>query len=110
VGAVRELVKRIVLQHISERPRRISLRLLWDRGSSLITIESDAEKTIEVQDIVSFTSFAEGVVDAFREVYGELEVVPISFREDLYCNDEVSLLLHPTGSLGVFDIFVEYRS
>jgi hypothetical protein len=106
MSSPRELVKRIVLQHISERPRRVSLRLLWDRGSSLITIDTIE---VEVPETISFTSFAEGVVDAFRETFGELEIVPISFREDLYRNDKVSLLLHPTGSLGVFNIYVEYH-
>jgi len=45
-----------------------------------------------------------------RKPYGELEVVPISFREEVYGNDKVSIDLYPTGSAGIFDVFVEYRN
>jgi hypothetical protein len=106
VGAVRELVKRIVLRYIGEKPRRISLRLLWSEGKSLITID---DKTIEIKDIVDFTSFGYGVVDAYREVFGDLEVIPVDLRTDIYQNNRVKLELYPTGSLGVFDIYVEYH-
>jgi hypothetical protein len=105
----RELVKEIVLRHIKERPRRISLKLHWGEERSVITIEGDAKRVIEIPQAIDFASFGYGTVDAFREAYGDLEVVPISFREEAYRNDRVLLLLHPTGSAGVFDIFVEYR-
>ena len=105
----RELVKEIVLRHIEERPRRISLKLHFDEERSTITIEGDAKRVIEIPQAIDFTSFGYGVVDAYREACGELEVVPISFRDEIYRNDKVSLLLHPTGSAGVFDVFVEYR-
>ncbi len=58
---------------------------------------------------IDFTSFAHGVIEAYREVYGELQVLPISFREEIYKNEKVSLDLYPTGSAGIFDIFVEYK-
>jgi hypothetical protein len=53
--------------------------------------------------------FTHGVLEAYREAYGDLEVVPISFREEIYKNDKVALDLYPTGSAGIFDIFIEYK-
>jgi hypothetical protein len=38
-----------------------------------------------------------------------LEVVPISFREEIYKNDKVALDLYPTGSRGIFAILIEYK-
>jgi len=103
---LRELVKKIVLQYINLKPTRISLRLLWDKISSLITID---EKTVEVEEIISFNSFADGVIDAFREVYGELELIPVDLRTDIYRNSKITIELCPTGSLGVFDIYIQYH-
>jgi hypothetical protein len=103
---LRELVKEIVLQYIGEKPTKISLRLLWSEGKSLITID---EKTVEIPEIVDFTSFGYGVVDAYREVFGDLEVIPVDLRSDIYQNNRVTLELYPTGSMGVFDIYVEYH-
>ncbi|MEM2815845.1 MAG: hypothetical protein QXY34_01525 [Candidatus Bathyarchaeia archaeon] len=45
-------------------------------------------------------NIAHGVVEAYKEAYGKLEVVPISFREEVYENDKVTLDLYPTGSVG----------
>ena len=64
---------------------------------------------IEHPQTIDFTSFAHGVLEAYKEAYGELEVVPISFREEIYKNDKVALDLYPTGSAGIFDIYVEYK-
>jgi hypothetical protein len=36
-------------------------------------------------------------------------VVPISFREEVYENEKVALDLYPTGSVGVFDVYIEYK-
>jgi len=58
---------------------------------------------------IDFTSFANGILDAYRQAYGELKVVPVSFREEIYKNDKVSLDFYPTGSAGIFDIFIEYK-
>ena len=106
---LRELVKKIVLQYINLKPTRISLRLLWNKNSSLITIESDAEKTIEIPEIISFSSFGYGVVDAYRETFGELELIPVDLRSDIYQNNRVTLELYPTGSLSRFDIYIQYH-
>jgi hypothetical protein len=38
-----------------------------------------------------------------------MEVVPISFREEIYRNNKVALDLYPTGSAGKFDILIEYK-
>ena len=57
--------------------------------------------------LCSLSFFAQGVIDAYKDAYGELKV-PVSFREEIYENDWVSLLLHPTGSVGVLDIYVKY--
>ena len=67
------------------------------------------DETVEYSHAIDFTSFANGVLEAYREVYGELKAVPISFREEIYENDKVRLDLYPTGSAGIFDIFVEYK-
>ena len=67
------------------------------------------DKTIEYPHAIDFTSFARGVLDAYGQAYGKLRVVPISFREEIYKNEKVSLDLYPTGSEGIFDIFIEYR-
>jgi len=92
------------------RPRRISLKLYWEDKHSAISINGDnLNQTIEHPQTIDFTSFAHGVLEAYRKAYGELEVVPISFREEIYRNEKVSIDLYPTGSAGIFDIFVEYR-
>jgi hypothetical protein len=39
---------------------------------------------------------------------GELKETPVSFRETVYKNDKVELNLYPTGSAGIFDIFISY--
>jgi len=75
----------------------------------LIRIKGESlDKTAEYKDI-DFTSFARGVLDAYKEAYGDLEVVPVSFREEIYKNDRVTLDLYPTGSAGIFDILIEYK-
>jgi hypothetical protein len=106
----KEIVKEIVSRYIQAKPRRISLKLYWEDKRSTISVNGDGlNEKIEHPQTIDFTSFAEGVLEAYREAYGELEVVPISFREEIYRNDRVSLDLYPTGSEGVFDIFVEYK-
>jgi len=106
----REIVEELVSKYIQAKPRKISLKLYWDNKHSSISFNRDTfNQTIEHPKTIDFTSFAHGVLEAYREVYGELEVVPISFREEIYRNDKVSLDLYPTGSAGIFDIFIEYR-
>jgi dGTP triphosphohydrolase len=106
----KEIVRELVSQYIQAKPRRISLKLYWEDKSSTIRINGDnLNQTIEHPQTIDFTSFAHGVLEAYKEAYGELEVVPISFREEIYRNDKVSLDLYPTGSAGIFDIFIEYK-
>jgi len=106
----KEIVKELVSQYIQAKPRRISLRLYWEDKRSSISLNGDnLNHTIERPQTIDFTSFAHGVLEAYRESYGDLEVVPISFREEIYKNDKVSLDLYPTGSAGIFDIFVHYK-
>jgi hypothetical protein len=110
VKSNRELVKEIVLRYVEKKPRRITLTLKLNEERSVIIIESElGEEIIEIDRIIDFTNFAHGVIDAFEEVYGELKVIPISLREDVYENDRLTLTLYPTGSIGVFDIYVEYH-
>jgi len=107
----REIVKELVSQYISSKPRKISLKLYWDDKRSTVSINGDnLNQTIEHPQTIDFTSFAHGVLEAYREAYGNLEVVPISFREEIYRNDKVSIDLYPTGSAGTFDIFIKYRN
>jgi hypothetical protein len=106
----REIVKELISQYIHAKPIRISLRLYCEDKHSIISIKGDnLNQTIEHSQTIDFTSFAYGVLEAYREAYGELEVVPISFREEIYRNDKVSLDLYPTGGAGIFDIFIEYK-
>jgi len=106
----KEIIKELVSQHIQAKPGRISLKLYWNDKRSSISIEGDdLNQTIEHNQTIDFTSFAHGVLEAYREAYGELEVIPVSFREEIYKNDKVSLDLYPTGSAGTFDIFVHYN-
>jgi hypothetical protein len=106
----KEIVKELVSRYIPAKPKKISLKLNWDDKRSLINLKGDnLDQTAEYFDTIDFTSFAHGVIEAYRKTYGELEVVPISFREEIYKNDKVSLDLYPTGSEGVFDIFVHYN-
>jgi hypothetical protein len=105
-----KIVKELVSQYIQAKPRRISLKLYWDDKRSLISINGDnLNQIIEHPQTIDFTSFAHGVLEAYKEAYGYLEVVPISFREEIYKNDKVALDLYPTGSAGIFDIFIEYK-
>jgi hypothetical protein len=105
-----KIVKRLVSQYIQAKPRRISLKLYWEDKRSTISISGDnLNQTIKNPQTIDFTSFAHGVIEAYREAYGDLEVFPISFREEIYKNDKVALNLYPTGSAGIFDIFIEYK-
>ncbi|MEM4201563.1 MAG: hypothetical protein QXR91_08455 [Nitrososphaerales archaeon] len=91
----REIVKELISQYIQAKPKRISLKLYWEDKRSLIRINGDnLSQTIEHSQTIDFTSFARGVLEAYKEAYGELEVVPISFREEIYKNDKVALDLY----------------
>ena len=106
----KEIVSELISRYIKAKPRRISLKLNWNDKRSLINLKGEnLDKTIEYSHAIDFTSFANGVLEAYREVYGELKAVPVSFREEIYENDKVRLDLYPTGSAGIFDIFVEYK-
>jgi hypothetical protein len=106
----KKVVKELVLKYVKDKPSRISLKLNWDDNRSVISIYGDSLKeSVEYSQTIDFNSFAYAVVEAYEEVYGKLEVVPISFREEVYRNDKISLDLYPTGSAGIFDIFIKYN-
>ena len=106
----KEIVKELVSKYMKAKPRRIRLKLNYNSDNSSVSIQGNGlNETVEYQSIIDFTSFADGVLEAYREAYGELNVIPISFREEIYKNDKVSLDLYPTGSAGIFDIFIEYE-
>ena len=106
----REIVKELVSRYIPAKPKRISLRLYWSDNRSLINLKGNhLDETAEYFQAIDFTSFAHGVIEAYREAYGELKEVPVSFRETIYKNDKLSIDLYPTGSAGIFDIFINYR-
>jgi len=108
--SLKETVKELVSQYIREKPRKISLKLYWENNRSSISINGDnLNQTIEHPQTIDFSSFAHGVLEAYKEAYGELEVSSTSFREEIYKNDKVSIDLYPTGSAGIFDIFIEYK-
>jgi len=107
---LKEVVKKFIAEYIKSKPRRITLRLYWDSKHSTISINgTNINRTIEHPHTIDFTPFANGVLEAYREAYGELEVVLVSFREEIYRNDKISLDLYPTGSAGIFDIFIKYK-
>jgi len=53
---------------------------------------------------ISFAGFAQGVIEAYEEVYGKLMVLARSFREEIYENEKVSLNLYPIGGTGIFEV------
>ena len=106
----KEIVKKLISRYIPAKPKRISLKLEWSDKRSLINLKgNDLDETAEYFQTIAFTSFANGVIEAYREAYGELREIPVSFRETLYKNEKLSIDLYPTGSAGIFDIFVEYK-
>jgi len=106
----REVVKELVLGAIQRRPKRITLSMKWgEKRNTIRFVNTDGlDETVECGDM-SFTSFGYGVVDAFREAFGELTEIGVSFRETIYENEKVVLDLYPTGSAGIFDIYVSYK-
>jgi len=91
----KEVVKKLVSKYIQEKSRQISLRLYWKDKKSAISVKGEKlDETIEYPITIDFTSFAHGVIEAYREAYGDLKVVPISFREEVYRNDKISLDLY----------------
>jgi hypothetical protein len=106
----REIVKELVSKYIPAKPKRISLRLYWDKKRSLINLIGDnLNQKMEYSQTIDFTSFGRGVVEAYKKVYGKLREIPVSFRETVYRNEKVVLDLYPTGSAGIFDIFIDYK-
>jgi len=106
----KHIVKELVSKYMKNKPRKITLKLNYIDGSSSINIKgNDLNETIRWRKIIDFTSFADGVLEAYKKAYGELSVIPISFREEIYKNEKVSLDLYPTGSSGIFEIFIEYK-
>lgn len=105
-----EIVKKLVSRYIPAKPKSISLKLHWGDKRSLISLKRNGlDETAEYSQTIDFTSFAHGVLEAYREAYGELREIPVSFRETLYKNDKLTIDLYPTGSAGIFDIFIEYK-
>ncbi|MGC9014519.1 MAG: hypothetical protein ACP5KW_09125 [Thermoproteota archaeon] len=106
----KEVVKELVSKYVKAKPDKISLKLDWDDDRSEISLYGKGLKErVEYAQTIDFTSFAHGAIEAYEEVYGELQVVPISFREEVYENDKVALDLYPTGSAGIFDIYIKYK-
>ena len=106
----KKVVRKLVSERIKARPKRITLRLSWeDKKSSIRLLGDGLDEAVEHQGTIPFTPFAHGVIEAYEEVYGKLKVISVSFRENVYENDEVSLDLYPTGGAGKFDIFVRYK-
>jgi hypothetical protein len=104
------IVKKLVSRYIPAKPQRISLKLYWKDKRSLINLKGEnLDQTAEYFHSIDFTSFANGVLEAYREAYGELNEIPVSFRETVYKNDKLRIDLYPTGSAGIFDIFIEYK-
>lgn len=102
-----EVVRKLTSRYIPAKPRRISLKLNWnDKRSSINLKGGNLDQTAEYSHVIDFTSFANGVIEAYREAYGELKKIPVSFRETIYRGDKIALNLYPTGGAGIFDIFI----
>ena len=91
-----ELVKDLIARYIDRKPGKISLKLSWNDDRSEIRISGNGlDERVEYPLTISFTSFAQGVIEAYEEVYGKQRIVPVSLREEIYENDKVSLDLYP---------------
>jgi len=63
----REIVKELVSKYIQARPRRISLKLYWEGKRSIRINGDNLNQTIEHTQTIDFSSFAHGVLEAYRE-------------------------------------------
>lgn len=110
-----EDLKNLLASSIKHRPTKISLRIItgesWDSSTAEVETAKMGEEPEKraFERPISFAEFGKAVEEAFREAYGELKVVPISFREELLVNDHVMLRYVPTGSMGTFDIYIVYK-
>lgn len=105
-----EDLKSLLEEAIKHKPTRISLRIVagksWEDSTAIVDV---AGQKNHFKKPISFTEFGKAVEEVFQKAYGELKVVPISFREELLVNDHVMLRYVPTGSMGIFDIYVVYK-
>lgn len=109
-NSAKEIARRLVLEYISSKPTRIRLRLDLKGGKSSIEISGESLNTkVRCAKAIDFNSFGNGVLEAYERVFGKLKEIPISLRETVYENERVRLDFYPTGTAGIFDIFVNYR-
>ena len=110
-----ENLQELLEKAIKQKPTRISLRIKsgesWDTSTSEVKTTRFGEPSVKTafKRPISFAEFGKAVEEAFAKAYGELKVVPISFREELLVNDSVMLRYTPTGSMGFFDIYITYK-
>ena len=90
-----ELVKDLMARYTGREPKTISVKLSWDGGSEIRISGDGLDEKDRVFSHHFLREFAEGVIEAYEEVYGKLRVVPVSLREEIYENDKVSLDLYP---------------
>lgn len=110
-----ESLRKLLEKVVTQKPTRISLRIesgeSWDTSTSEVETARFGEPSVKTlfKRPISFTEFGEAVKEAFANAYGELKIVPISLREELLVNDTVMLRYTPTGSRGIFDIYITYK-
>lgn len=110
-----ENLQELLEKAIKQKPTRISLRIKSGEGLETSTSEVEIARLGEngvktpFKTPISFTEFGEAVKEAFANAYGELKIVPISLREELLVNDNVMLRYTPTGSMGIFNIYVTHK-
>jgi len=74
---LKEIVKELVSKYIKAKPIRIRLKLNYSNDNSSISFRgNDLDETVEYHNAIDFNSFASGVLEAYREAYGELNVIP----------------------------------
>ncbi|MEM0220035.1 MAG: hypothetical protein QW213_06855 [Thermoproteota archaeon] len=80
----KEIVKELVSQQIKQSLKESRLNSIGKIRRSAININGDSlNQAIEYLQTIDFTSFAHGVLEAYKETHGDLEVVSISFRKNL---------------------------
>ena len=64
----KEIVKELVSKYMKAKPRRIRLKLNYKSDNSSVSIQgNDLNETVEYRSTIDFTSFANGVLEAYRE-------------------------------------------
>jgi hypothetical protein len=105
-----DIVEHFVKDAIQKKPYKISLQLDWNNKKSVLEFDGlDYHSSTAYPLTIDFSSFARGLLNAYKKAYGQLYLASTSFREEVYKNDKVAIELYLTGSAGIFDVYIEYE-